>query len=320
MGRIVKPMPFARDPLDRHTNDNHPKDRRQPILVEEPFIGPEEIEYGKTKKRLFIGLVMGTSTLVCLFLVSLWVVPYIGLTKIHPAAPWLFGGFIFTALFLVAWASFGLVLNIVSGKTLPFFKRMRGVTVKLFLPLMTLLARMIGLSKDKVRSSFIKVNNELVASGNKQYEPKEILLLMPHCLQRSDCTVRLTYGVHNCKRCGKCPMTGLIELSQSYGVHMAIATGGTIARRVVVQKRPKLILAVACERDLSSGIQDTYPLPVYGILNNRPFGPCLNTQVALNQLEDALRFFIAPEHLPERISEDSMVIESPHTLNKSISN
>ena len=118
-------------------------------------------------------------------------------------------------------------------------------TIVCFLPLMTLLGRTIGLSKDRVWSSFIKVNNELVASGRKQYRSDQILLLMPHCLQRSDCSVRLTYGVHNCKRCGKCPMTGLLELSQSYGVHMAIATGGTIARRIVVQKRPKIILAVA---------------------------------------------------------------------------
>ena len=87
-------------------------------------------------------------------------------------------------------------------------------------------------------------------------------------------------------------MDGLIALSEAYGVHIAIATGGTIARRIVVQKRPKLIVAVACERDLTSGIQDTYPIPVYGVLNDRPNGPCLDTQVALPHLEAALRFFL----------------------------
>ena len=70
-----------------------------------------------------------------------------------------------------------------------------------------------------------------------------------------------------------------------------MATGGTIARRIVVQLRPKLIIAVACERDLASGIQDTYPLPVYGILNIRPFGPCLDTDVALERVEWAIRQF-----------------------------
>jgi hypothetical protein len=45
---------------------------------------------------------------------------------------------------------------------------------------------------------------------------------------------------------------------------------------------------VACERDLTSGIQDTTPLPVYGIFNQRPFGPCLNTQVPVAQVEAVL--------------------------------
>ncbi|WP_242864780.1 DUF116 domain-containing protein [Youngiibacter fragilis] len=51
-----------------------------------------------------------------------------------------------------------------------------------------------------------------------------------------------------------------------------------------------MIIAVACERDLSSGIQDTYPLPVYGILNKRPKGPCLDTLVPLKQVEKALEY------------------------------
>jgi hypothetical protein len=56
---------------------------------------------------------------------------------------------------------------------------------------------------------------------------------------------------------------------------------------------------VACERDLTSGIQDTHPLPVYGILNERPEGPCRNTLVDLTTLEKALRFFIQPRMLPQ---------------------
>ena len=256
--------------------------------------GQPQDQYSKAKKRLFIGLVTGTSALVCFFLIMLWVVPYIGFAAIHPMAPEIFGFLIMTILLLVIWSSFGLVLNILSGKTLPLFKRMRGITVKLFLPLMMLLGRALGMSKEKIRGSFIQVNNELVASIRQTYAPNEILLLMPHCLQNSQCKMRLTYDINNCERCGKCPIKGLLELSETYGLHLAVATGGTIARRIVVQKRPKLILAVACERDLASGIQDTYPLPVFGVLNHRPFGPCMNTQVSLRHLEDMIRMFLKP--------------------------
>lgn len=251
----------------------------------------------QARKRLFVGLILGASGLVCLFFVLLWIVPFVGLTAIHPHAPWIWGLVVGALVSVVLWASIGLVLNITTGRSFPFFKRLRGLTVKLFLPLMTLLGRSLGISKERIRNSFIKVNNELVCSEARTYEPQEVLLLMPHCLQNSRCDRRLTYDIDNCVRCGKCPIKGLLELRDKYGVHLAIATGGTIARRIVVQKRPRLILAVACERDLSSGIQDTFPLPVYGVLNLRPHGPCLDTLVPFPQLEQALRRFINPAEL-----------------------
>ena len=76
---------------------------------------------------------------------------------------------------------------------------------------------------------------------------------------------------------------------------MSVATGGTLARRIVVEKKPDVIIGVACERDLSSGIQDSYPIPVYGILNRRPFGPCYDTDVDLDLVERGLITFLGQE-------------------------
>lgn len=262
---------------------------------------PGDTNVYTTRKRLFIGLILTTSVLVCVALALLWIIPYIGLRNIHAWAPALLGAVLAAVLLLVVWACASLVLNILLGRPVLFSKRLRGLTIKLFLPLMTLLGRLLGIPKEHVRNSFIKVNNELVRSEARRYKPGEVLLLMPHCLQNSRCDMRLTYDIMNCKRCGKCPIKGLIELAEKYGVHLAIATGGTIARRIVVQTRPKMILAVACERDLSSGIQDTYPIPVFGVLNERPHGPCLDTQVSLQRLEQALGLFL--ETMPEKRPE-----------------
>ncbi len=251
-----------------------------------------------SKKRLFIGLITGTSVLLCLFLALLWYVPYVGLSSFGSWASWTLGICVTALILLVGWAYVALLANVMLGKTFPFSKKARGLTIKLFLPLMTILGRVFGLSKRKIRASFIKVNNELVQTKAASCDPDKILMLTPHCLQNSRCDMRLTYDVDNCKRCGLCTVKGLLELRDKYGAHFAIATGGTIARRIVVQKRPQLIIAIACERDLASGIQDTYPLPVFGVLNERPNGPCLDTQVSVSAVEDALRHFIKPEKLP----------------------
>lgn len=247
------------------------------------------------RKRLFIGLLTGTSILIILSMVLLWIIPYIGLRNIHPLAPWALGISVSAIILFVFWSSLALVMNILLKKPVLFSRKIRGVTIKIFLPLMTLVGRLIGISQEKVRASFIRVNNEIVLAEGRKYLPEEILLLMPHCLQNSLCKYRLTYDINNCKRCGKCPISGILEFSETYKVKVAIATGGTIARRIVVQNRPKLIIAVACERDLSSGIQDTYPLPVYGILNERPYGPCLDTCVSLERIQWAIDRFVKDE-------------------------
>ena len=73
---------------------------------------------------------------------------------------------------------------------------------------------------------------------------------------------------------------------------MSMATGGTLARKFVREYRPRAIVAIACERDLTSGIQDSNPIPVLGITNERPFGPCFNTEIRIERVEEALQFFM----------------------------
>ncbi len=253
------------------------------------------------RKRVFIGLISGSSIFICLLLILLWVIPFVGLANIHPSAPWILGTLVIAAVGAIVWGALALVLNILLGRPVLFAKKLRGLTIKLFLPLMTLLGRFAGLSKQEVRASFIKVNNELLRGEGRTYPPDRILMLMPHCIQNSRCRYRLTYDIENCKRCGKCPIAGLLELRDKYGVHLAIATGGTIARRIVVQTRPKFIIAVACERDLASGIQDVYPVPVFGVLNRRPFGPCLDTNVPLHHVEWALQQFLVPASISSSV-------------------
>lgn len=249
------------------------------------------------RKRLFIGLISASSLLVSAVLALLWYIPVIGFDSIHPYAPWIFGGVMLALILAVLTSAAVLVLNILLGRPVLFSGRVRGLTIKLFLPLMVAVGRLFGISKTRVRNSFIKVNNELVLGEGRRYSADKILLLMPHCLQWSRCSMRLTYDINNCKRCGKCHIKDLLELSEQFGVHLAIATGGTIARRIVVQTRPRMIIAVACERDLASGIQDTHPLPVYGVLNQRPNGPCLDTVIPMEEMHKALHRFLDEESL-----------------------
>ncbi len=143
--------------------------------------------------------------------------------------------------------------------------------------------------KESLQRVVIGLNNRLVRREHPK--TKKILLLLPHCLQTSECTIRLTHNIYNCERCGRCEIRDLIGLAEDNGLNLFVATGGTIARKIVMEARPEAIVAVACERDLSSGLVDTYPIPVLGVSNERPFGPCFNTSVDLGKVKEAIRFF-----------------------------
>ena len=263
----------------------------------------------RPQKRIFLGLLTITVLLFTLLLALLWIVPYVGMANIHPSLP-LVLGIIFTASLLLVLGAVGILgFTVALGRDLPFSKSLRGLLIKLLLPLMTGVGRLFGISKEQVRRSFIEINNQLLLAQHPKATADELLLLMPHCLQFHECQFRITGNVVHCKRCGKCPIKGLAELSEKYGVGLAVATGGTLARRIVVERRPKLIIAVACERDLSSGIQDSYPLPVFGITNYRPNGPCFDTLVNLERVEEALRTFLIN---PQPRSQESVSSPAPN--------
>ena len=157
------------------------------------------------------------------------------------------------------------------------------------------MGKCLGISTDEIRRSFVAINNRLVFAEAKKVKPEHLLLLLPHCLQCHECDVRITGDVKNCKACGKCKIKDLVALSEKYGAPISVATGGTLARRIVKEMKAEVIIAVACERDLTSGIQDSYPIPVFGILNQRPFGPCYDTDVDMKMVEKGIQTFLGDD-------------------------
>ncbi|MBN1849093.1 MAG: DUF116 domain-containing protein [Deltaproteobacteria bacterium] len=247
------------------------------------------------EKRTFIILLLLTCILLVGLAVVLWWVPFVGFSNIHPKLPLVMAMvFAFVVLFLIGGA-LTLVFTIIRGKNLFFNRRIRGVVIRFLLPMLVLVGKALGISKESVRRSFVAINNQLVLAEARQVQPQKLLILLPHCLQNHECPVRITGNVANCKACGKCKIKDLLAISKKYGTQISVATGGTLARKIVVETRPEIIVAVACERDLTSGIQDSYPIPVFGVLNRRPFGPCYDTDVDLELVERGVITFLGHE-------------------------
>lgn len=162
-------------------------------------------------------------------------------------------------------------------------------------PLLIGVVKLFKKDKDSIRRVHANINNLLVKANTKKTNKDNILILLPHCLQNDKCTIKITNDINNCKSCGKCDIGDIVKLKEKYGINIVVATGGTLARAWIKKTRPKCIIAVACERDLSSGINDIKHIPVMGVLNDRPNGPCFNTKIDIEKIDDAIKLFLEEE-------------------------
>jgi uncharacterized protein len=129
-----------------------------------------------------------------------------------------------------------------------------------------------GISRDRVGNSFIKAHNLMLKSHAGELRTDAFLILLPRCLEKD-------------------ARRQIVERANGRAVQIVTAAGGEEARKAIEQYKPSLILAIACERDLISGIKDVAEkIPVLAVPNKRPEGPCKNTQVYLEDLDEALRF------------------------------
>ena len=163
--------------------------------------------------------------------------------------------------------------------------------VSILFPTITAIASTLGIPKNYIRNIYVKLNNKYIYSNKYSIKFEDILILIPHCVQNNSCKLKVTNNIDNCKVCGLCNIGDLVKLKEKFNVNIFVATGGTLARRIIIDNKPKAIIAVACERDLTSGVQDVKKIPVLGVFNKRPNGPCVDTSIDITEIENAINFF-----------------------------
>jgi hypothetical protein len=167
----------------------------------------------------------------------------------------------------------GILLSFVWGRSfLPEGLAERGP----FLRLMRLTSRLAGRfgRRDWVENAAVKVYNTLAVARGRKVGKGELLLLIPRCLS-------------------KVTLDGVLGVAGKYGVPVFVATRGQLARRVIRERRPRAVVAVACERDTVSGLHDVAgKIPVLGLTMTLPSGPCKDASLDLTQLEQWVRSYV----------------------------
>ena len=152
----------------------------------------------------------------------------------------------------------------------------------------SMVARLFG-KRDWVEHAAIDVYNTLAERRGRRVGSGELLVLIPRCLSKQ-------------------ALDGVLEVAGRYEVPVFVATRGQLARRVIRERRPRAVVAVACERDMMTGLRDVAgKLPVLGLTMQLPNGPCRDAAIDLEQMEKWVQGLVGggprrpqqqPEHAP----------------------
>jgi hypothetical protein len=197
------------------------------------------------------------------------------LAQVHPSIP----GIGWTALGIAAastatwWLLLGLSY-LTDRSLLPAWLAERG----LFLRVMSFTSRVASWfgRRDWVENAAVKVYNALALVRTRQVRAGELLLLVPRCLSRQT-------------------LDRVLEMAGRHEVPVFVATRGQLARRVIRERRPRAVVAVACERDMVTGLHDVAgKLPVLGLTMTLPAGPCKDAELDYPTLERYMAAFVGP--------------------------
>ena len=178
------------------------------------------------------------------------------------------------ALTVLGWLWFALLVASFYGPVLLLPERLaeRGP----FLVLMrwtSQIARRFGV-RDWVEHAAVEVYNGLAARRGWKVGKGELLVLIPRCLS-------------------KAALDGILDVAGRYDVPVFVATRGQLARRAIRERRPRAVVAVACERDMVSGLHDVAAkVPVLGLTMRLPSGPCKDAAVDVAKLESWVKSFV----------------------------
>jgi hypothetical protein len=192
---------------------------------------------------------------------------------LHPMVPgWLWTALLLAGSVLLAWWTVLFLSHELWRPLLPERLAERGP----FLRLMRLTSRVAARfgRRDWVENAAVKVYNRLAIMRRRKVAEGEMLLLIPRCLS-------------------KVTLDGVLGIAGKYGVPVFVATRGQLARRVIRERRPRAVVAVACERDMVSGLHDVAgKIPVLGLTMTLPSGPCKDASLDLAQLEQWVQAYV----------------------------
>ena len=83
----------------------------------------------------------------------------------------------------------------------------------------------------------VDVRNKVNEKFFKKINPKDKILVLPHCLRHSDCEANLETSGLVCKNCNRCVIGVLKDKGEDLGYQVFIIPGSTFLKKIIRRKQ-----------------------------------------------------------------------------------
>ncbi len=154
----------------------------------------------------------------------------------------------------------------------------------------------MGLDEKIVDQIGVEVRNKVNQKKFENIEPREKLLILPHCLRSLDCKAKLESSGLICNDCKKCVIGVLKEKGEKLGYKVFIIPGSTFLQKIAEKNKFKAVLGVACYQDLNLAMMKMASFSPQGVVLSRD--GCIKTKVDIKAVLDKMGY-PSPINTPE---------------------
>jgi hypothetical protein len=174
-------------------------------------------------------------------------------------------------------------------------------------------AGLIGDKTDPLLRAFVQANNAAVRALYARRKPKDVLVLLPHCVVWNRCPKKVVKDLARCTECDLCQIEGILGIAERAKLPVRIAIRSADAYAEARGRGPDLTLAVACDDRLVKGITRVPEIPAFGLPLHLPIlDACYNNLVDVPGLQEAIAYFLPDVELAPSASAAAATVGLTH--------
>ena len=151
------------------------------------------------------------------------------------------------------------------------------------------IATKVGVEEKELFQLYVETKNRSVIQSFASTPYNERVLLLPQCLRAKDCPAEIGKYGYECQQCGRCSIAKIMQLTKDLGYKGTfIMPGGSLAKKILLELKPKASLGVACFKELVLGSYLCEKMGVIGQGVALLRDGCINTIVDMKALKETL--------------------------------